>query len=55
MGRAKLLTPEKQRQTVLTVLSVGIFDILKLQLILLGKFPLLSSFSWTRGEKENSF
>lgn len=46
----KALTPEKQRQMVLIVLSVGIFDILKLQLILLGKFPLLSSVSWTRWE-----
>lgn len=42
IGHAKLLTPEKQRQTVLTVLPVAIFDILKLQLIPLGKFPLLS-------------
>lgn len=55
IGHAKLLTPEKQRQMILSVLSVGIFDILKLQLIVLGKFPLLSSVSWTRWQKENSF
>lgn len=55
IGHAELLTPEKQRQTVLIVLSAGIFDILKLQLMLLGKFPLLSSVSWRRREKENSF